>query len=216
MGGCRGAGGVTSPTGHAGSAGSERRRLNKLMRFLQPPCCPTLAVPGMWALGHPELVGFGWTPAPGTRRWSSPLLPHCSPQQRKRSPGVLLPSLAPPPPGLMLLQHRCLPRAQVRVPPLPATAGKLCPKLRARALSLPSPLLFPPNTRDCHPSPDGVSQPRWRVPARGGQPGAGMSKDDPVWERSTWFSRPFPACSSSAGQRTPCQGGHAPAPVAAA
>lgn len=47
-------------------------RLNKMMvRFLQPPCCPILAAPGMWAPGHPALVGFGWTPTPGARGRSS-------------------------------------------------------------------------------------------------------------------------------------------------
>lgn len=48
------------------------------------------------------------------------LLPARSPQWRKKSPGVLLPSLALPSPGLMLLQRRYPRRAQVCVPHLTA------------------------------------------------------------------------------------------------
>lgn len=48
------------------------------------------------------------------------VLPARSPQQWKKSPGMLLPSLALLPPGLMLLQHRYLRRAQVCVPHLTA------------------------------------------------------------------------------------------------
>lgn len=63
-------------------------------------------------VGTPS-TGKPWV---GTSAWDWGLdLTSLLPQQRKMSPGAVVPSLAPPPPGMLLLQHRCQRRAQVCV-----------------------------------------------------------------------------------------------------
>lgn len=77
------------------------------MLWLPPMCCLRSVSAGTPSIGKPCVCTSA---CDGELDVTSILLP----RQKKRSPGVALPSMAPPP-GMLLLQHRCQRRAQVCV-----------------------------------------------------------------------------------------------------